>query len=294
MTIQNIIKTLKTQLSDYYPATEIKSFTEIIFENILNFTKLDLILKKEDEISYQNIDKINSIIKDLINYKPIQYIFGECYFYDLKFKVNENVLIPRPETEELVNLIIKENNNNLNKIKILDIGTGSGCIAISLAKNISNSQVFALDISEKALETAKQNADLNNVNINFQIIDILNFSNSTNLKEIENQKFDIIVSNPPYVMEDEKKRMQTNVLDYEPHLALFVSNIKPIIYYEAIENFASKYLNSNGLLYLEINENLGLETLNIFENKKYCNQQLITDLSNKSRFIKVQKYDNKI
>lgn len=211
--------------------------------------------------------------------KPIQYILGETEFYGLPFLVNENTLIPRQETEELVEWIVKEEEKREEgRVKILDIGTGSGCIAISLAKNLSNAKVFAIDVSEKALATAKKNADINNVNVTFLLKNIL----ETNDLE---QQFDIIVSNPPYVRNLEKAEIKPNVLEYEPHLALFVEDTDALLFYRKIAQLAMKNLNSNGKLYFEINQYLGKETVALLECLELSNVELKKDIYGNDRMI---------
>jgi len=249
-----------------------------------------------------------SILSDLKKQKPIQYILGETEFYGLPFLVNENTLIPRPETEELVELIIKQNSKSeippepkvngakLNsKLKILDIGTGSGCIAISLVKNISNVEVYAIDISEEALETAKKNAQINQVEIHFIQADILKINNLEQLPtsnpklETHNPKletqFDIIVSNPPYVRNLEKQEINPNVLEYEPHLALFVEDDDALLFYRKIAQLALKSLSPNGRLYFEINQYLGKETVELIESFGFKNVVLHKDIYGNDRMI---------
>ena len=234
--------------------------------------------------------KYENALKALKNHEPIQYIIGQTEFYGLPFYVNENTLIPRPETEELVELILSNTtaNNHLelvevnNQFNILDIGTGTGCIAISLAKQLPNANVSAIDVSAKALEMANKNAQLNQVDINFIENDILKICNS----ELDSAtKFDIIVSNPPYVRQLEKQQMQDNVLNHEPHLALFVEDENPLIFYRAITQFATKNLKPNGELYFEINEYLGKEMMALLEAFGFKNIQLKQDLFGKDRMI---------
>ncbi len=244
------------------------------------------------------------IIERLNSHEPIQYILGETEFYGRRFLVNENVLIPRPETEELVKLVVEEVRKSWNStppqpspigrefflspLSIgegsgvgLDIGTGSGCIAISLAKELPDFQVFAYDISEKALETAQKNAELNNSKVIFEKVDILSPPFT-----IHNSQFTIIVSNPPYVTKQEIDFMQKNVLDFEPHLALFVENNDPLIFYHAIANFAFNNLSINGLVAVEINETLGNETADVFIKKGFSDVEIIKDIHQKDRFVK--------
>jgi release factor glutamine methyltransferase len=279
-TIYNIKQNIKSALSDIYDKREIQSFIYIIFEHVLNYSKIDTVLNKKEEIEDETCEIIYSIIKRLEKEEPIQYILGETEFYDLIFNVNESTLIPRGETEELVQLVINENIDR--DISILDIGTGSGCIAISLAKNLERAKVSALDISEKAIETAKENAEKNNVKVNFFLEDILNIK-----QKYEN--YDIIVSNPPYICNSEKKLMQNNVLDYEPHTALFVEDNDPLIFYRTIAIFALETLKEEGLLYFEINEALAKEMKEMLEEHSYKNIEIIKDINERNRIVKAQK-----
>jgi release factor glutamine methyltransferase len=232
-------------------------------------------------INESEILKINNKFKKIANQEPVQYVIGKTYFYNLILKVNKDVLIPRPETEELVNIIVQTYiNKHDSKINILDIGTGSGCIAIALNKSLKNSDVTAIDISDKALNIAKFNNNSNNTNVHFKLINILDKQALTKLGF-----FDIIVSNPPYVLEKEKSLMEKKVLDFEPPLALFVSNEDPLIYYKAIINFALEHLNPNGKLFFEINENYGEELKTLLTLHQYKNISLLKDINNKNRFI---------
>lgn len=285
MTIKQLINQFHIKLNNYYSKSEIQSFIYIIFEEYLNFSKIDLILKSDDLLEKSEIENLENVVFQLQQQKPIQYIIGKTEFYNLEFFVDENVLIPRPETEELVEIILKNEQFNKNQ-NILDIGTGSGCIAISLAKNIS-AKVSAIDISKKALSIAKKNADYNNVNVNFIETNILqNNTYSTDNKSIA---FDFIISNPPYVRESEKKLMKSNILDYEPDLALFVGDENPLIFYEAIAKFAENSLKKGGKIYLEINEFLSAETIDLFFKYNFTFAKSIKDLSGKDRFVYIIK-----
>jgi release factor glutamine methyltransferase len=278
-TIYNIKQDIKNSLSSIYDKREIQSFIYIIFEYVLNYAKIDTVINKNKEIAEDKCEKIYSILERLKKEEPIQYILGETEFYDLTFNVNESTLIPRGETEELVQLVINENRDK--KISILDIGTGSGCIAISIAKNLPLAKVSALDISEKAIETAKTNAERNEVEVNFFLEDILN-------RKHTHEKYDLIVSNPPYICNSEKTLMQTNVLDYEPHTALFVDDNNPLIFYKEIALFAKENLSDNGLLYFEINEALAKEMKEMLENYSYKNVKIIKDINDRDRIVKAQ------
>lgn len=248
------------ELDAIYGKDEVNSFFYLCTEHYLNVPRIQMTLEPEFTITKPETDTFFTVLEELKQQKPIQYILRETEFYGLPFKVNEHVLIPRPETEELVDLIIKCHSERSEKsqIKILDIGTGSGCIAISLAKNLPNADVYALDISKETLSMAKENAKLNNVNIRFIEANIFNEICHSALDA--ESTYDIIVSNPPYVRELEKQEIRPNVLDNEPHLALFVEDNNPLVFYKAITNFALKNLKENGQLYFEINQYLGEET----------------------------------
>lgn len=280
MTINQIIKYVNENLVSIYPHQEIRNFIMLIFENTLSFSAVDLVLKGDLVIDKTSEEQIILITERLKKQEPVQYILETTEFYGLRFKVDKNVLIPRPETEELVDLILNKENIVLDQ-KILDIGTGSGCIAVSLAKH-TKANVCALDISEAALSVARYNSKLNNCKINFLRVDILSFD--INIVS-ELPKFDYIVSNPPYVRHSEKQYMRTNVLDYEPDLALFVDDKNPLIYYEAIAKFAKNFLTQKGKLYVEINEFLSDITCELFRQHGFQIVDLYKDLFKKDRFI---------
>lgn len=279
--ISDVKKYISDKLIPFYDVNEINSFIYLIFDHLFSFSKIDLILKSDDKINESELVKIFSIVKDLKNHKPIQYILGKTNFMGYDFSLSSGVLIPRPETEEMLNMIIDDNNEN-EKLKILDIGTGSGCIAISLKKSLLNSDVFALDISEKALEIAKKNALDNKAEIFFSKYDILN-----NDTKIDFPIFDIIVSNPPYVRESEKAMMNKNVLNYEPAQALFVKDDNALIFYNAIIDFAKKHLKKQGKIWLEVNEYLTHDLKKLFKNKGLINIDVLKDMENKNRFFKL-------
>jgi len=269
------------ELSPFYDAYEAESFFYLILEDKHKLRQIDLALNHE--LSFVQTDFVvwDLILNQLKKEIPIQYLLGKTHFYGLEFEVNENVLIPRPETEELVEWIINENSktDKSKKIKILDIGTGSGCIAISLAKNIPNAEVYAIDVSKKAIETAKRNAIRNKVEVTFILQDILK---TDELK----CNFDIIVSNPPYVRNLEKEEIKKNVLDYEPHLALFVEDNDALIFYRKIAELAKKNLSENGQLYFEINQYLGKEMTNLLEKLDFKKIELRKDIYNNDRMTK--------
>ena len=282
MRLKDIRNTFHNTLDAIYGKEEVGSFFFILIDFYYKVSRVQLAMDAEYDI--YDSEKILEALGLLKQQKPIQYIIGETEFYGLPFKVNENVLIPRPETEELVESIIKQADNKKH-IKILDIGTGSGCIAISLAKNLPNAKVYGLDISTNALKTAKQNAVLNTVNIEFIKADILTTKRIGNNVDI-NVKFDIIVSNPPYVREKEKALMVPNVLKNEPHLALFVKDENPLIFYEVITEFAVANLVKNGILYFEINEFLGNDMITLLNDNHFTHIELKQDIFKKDRMIK--------
>lgn len=281
------------ELDTIYGRDEVASFFYLSMEHQLKIAKIQLQLEPEFTLTKDETDVFFSILEDLKQQKPIQYILGETEFYGLNFKVNENVLIPRPETEELVDWIIKchaeRSRSAKDAIKILDIGTGSGCIAIALAKHLPNAKVYALDISKKALNIAKKNADINEVQVEFIKADILESSLWEDVVLRQMDFFDIIVSNPPYVRELEKREIKPNVLDNEPHLALFVENSNPLIFYKAITDFAVDKLKSNGSLYFEINQYLGQETKQLLVSAEFKDIQLRKDLNGNDRMLKGTK-----
>lgn len=268
-------------LSNIYDEGEAESFFYLILEEKKQLKRIDLALQPDLVFSETDLQVWNSILEQLKLEIPIQYLLGKTHFYGLEFEVNENVLIPRPETEELVEWIIQENLKieKLKNLKILDIGTGSGCIAISLAKNLPNAQVFAIDVSEKALATAKKNAERNEVSVSFIHKNILE------TLDLE-QEFDIIVSNPPYVRNLEKQEIKKNVLDNEPHLALFVEDNNALIFYRKIAELAQKNLCPNGQLYFEINQYLGKEMIELLENMNFKNVELRKDIYGNDRMTR--------
>ena len=270
-------------LSAIYPKTEIDSFFFILMEEKLKLQRIDTVLKPDFLITEKNLIDLKTIVKRLQKEEPIQYIIGTTEFYGLPFLVDKNTLIPRPETEELVTWVLDEikvlTNNKITELSILDIGTGTGCIPISLAKNLTSLNIFAIDISPEALLIAKQNAILNKVIIEFIELDILCAKSLP-------QKYDVIISNPPYVRELEKEEIKNNVLENEPHLALFVADENPLIFYNKIADLAKQQLSKNGMLFFEINQYLGKETVNMLVKKGFKNIQLKKDLFGNDRMIK--------
>ncbi len=278
MLIQKFKSHFFHELSGLYPETEIQSFFNILVEFKLHLSRIELALQHNFELNDDDFLFLQNVLSELKYQIPIQYIIGETEFYGLPFKVDKNVLIPRPETEELVDWII-QNHKKEHNINILDVGTGSGCIAISLAKNLPNAQVSAIDISAEALNVAKNNAVLNQVNVNFINADILSIQKL-------NADFNIIVSNPPYVRELEKDQMQQNVLANEPHIALFVENENPLLFYDKIAELAKNHLTENGILYFEINQYLGNGTMELLKTKGFKNIEVKKDIYGVDRMVK--------
>ena len=304
MVIKDFKNFFKNSLFEIYPTTEIDSFFFLLMEEYLDLQRIDTVLKPDFKIDEENLSILKKALERLQNEEPIQYIIGKTEFYSLPFLVDENTLIPRPETEELVEWVLEEvgswklevGSEKLEvgaekSLSILDIGTGSGCIPISLAKNLSKVKISAIDVSVEALNIAKKNAALHNVSIDFFEVDILKMDSLNKmlkpvLHDNTNYKFDIIISNPPYVRELEKVEIQNNVLQNEPHLALFVSDKNPLIFYDKIADLAKNNLTKNGLLFFEINQYLGKETCGLLEHKGFKNISLKKDLFGNDRMIK--------
>jgi release factor glutamine methyltransferase len=290
MTIKQHRAHFNKSLKHLYPTSEIDSFFFLILEEFMGLKRIDIVLKSDFLIDKKSLNLMQIATKQLEQEIPIQYIIGKTEFFGLPFHVNKEVLIPRPETEELVEQVLKKVsliktcNSSKNEtikekqLKVLDIGTGSGCIAISLKKQLPSSEVSALDVSNKALRVAKKNAFLNNVDINFVHQDILKTNDLDKL-------YDVIISNPPYVRELEKKEIKNNVLNNEPHLALFVDNKNPLLFYNKIAELAKKFLIKNGQLHFEINQYLGKETIKLLAEKGFKNIQLKKDIFGNDRII---------
>lgn len=279
--MQDILQNIRKSLSGFYPDNEISGLVRLLIEHVTKSSMPALLSDKNTKITSEEVLKIDKIVERLQRFEPIQYILGETEFYGLPFTVNQDVLIPRPETEELVELILNENKES--KPRILDIGTGSGCIAVSLQKHIHESSVTAWDISEKALAVAALNSKSNSVNVTFNQVDILSDYPT-------NHSFDIIVSNPPYVLDSEKTDMHANVLEYEPHTALFVADNNPLLFYNRIADVAIQLLTDGGKLYFEINRAKGQETIKMLENKNFSEIRLIKDISGNDRMVRAQYY----
>ena len=285
MILKDISNIFHKELDAIYGENEVSSFFNILIEHHFDLPKYIVALDPDYVISKEDESLMFAALARLNNHEPIQYIIGETEFYGIPFNVNENVLIPRPETEELVDWIIKESFDK-KELNILDIGTGSGCIAVSLAQNLPNTSVFAIDVSSEALELAKHNAESNNTEVAFLQCDILSNCNSVINKDLV---FDIIVSNPPYVRHQEKRQMKPNVLNHEPHTALFVEDENPLIFYNAIVNFSLNRLKANGQLYFEINETFGSKICNLLKENEFTNIELRKDIFGKERMVKAIK-----
>ena len=280
-----------SELEKIYGSDEANALIMMLLEHYFGIDRVKMALEPELRLSESELLTLHFAVKELLKNKPIQYVIGETEFCGMRFFVEEGVLIPRPETEEMVKAIVNKNGvtrlgnsylaRNDNQ-SLIDIGTGSGCIAISLAKLLKDSVVTAVDVSEKALEIAKKNAEANGVDVQFVLDDILN----PKKPELIDNQYDIIVSNPPYVCESEKKEMRANVLDYEPSSALFVSDNDPLIFYRKILEFAQKTLKPNGQIWFEINEKFGIEMKNLCIEKGFQNVEIIKDFRGKDRILK--------
>ncbi|MCK0131822.1 peptide chain release factor N(5)-glutamine methyltransferase [Flavobacteriaceae bacterium F08102] len=282
MKIKDYQQRFETELITLYAIEEIKSFFNLLTAHFFNLSRVDLALTPNLSITDTDIQRLNNALYRLKNHEPIQYIIGSTSFFGLPFKVNQNVLIPRPETEELVAWILNEYPSD-QEIVILEIGTGSGCISISLAHHLPKAKIIAIDISESALNLAESNAKLNHVAVQFSLKDILNDQHFDNLK------VDLIVSNPPYVRTMEQSEMQENVLAFEPHIALFVEDDDPLLFYRAILEVAKNTLQEHGKIFVEINQYLSNETAILFEEHGF-NTTLRDDLNSNPRMIKAEQH----
>ncbi|WP_074977400.1 peptide chain release factor N(5)-glutamine methyltransferase [Zhouia amylolytica] len=279
MRLKDIQDIFHKELDDLYDFKEVNRFFYLLLDHNFDIQRIDIILEPDKVISKKEETIIFKALDDLKLQKPIQQILGVAYFYGLKFRVNNETLIPRPETEELVDWIIRDCKDKIKPLKILDIGTGSGCIAITLSKNIPLVEVTAIDISRKALDIAKENALNNHVDINFLQADILKLESLLG-------EYDIIVSNPPYVRYLEKEQMKSNVVDFEPHAALFVPDQDPLLFYKQIAWLSSNHLNQEGNLYFEINQYLAKDTTDMLDEFGFKNTIVKKDLSGNDRMIR--------
>ncbi|MDR2910075.1 MAG: peptide chain release factor N(5)-glutamine methyltransferase [Bacteroidales bacterium] len=275
--MQTVIQYIEKELQGLYPKTEIKSLIRLIIEHIYGFNYTQFLLHRDTKSGDDETVEIKLIVERLKKFEPVQYILGETEFHGLKLKVNKSVLIPRPETEELVQWVL---NSGIKLSSIIDIGTGSGCIALALKNKMPETKVTAIDFSAEALKTAKQNAIQNNIEINFIEADIFDW------EKFDWEKFDVIVSNPPYVREIEKAKMEPNVLNYEPLAAIFVPDTNPLVFYRAIACFAKKYLKNEGLLFFEINESLASEIETLLVEMQFHNIEIKKDINGKFRMVR--------
>ncbi|MGD9978047.1 MAG: peptide chain release factor N(5)-glutamine methyltransferase [Bacteroidales bacterium] len=276
-TIRGLFDLIDMRLQTKFPATEAQSIRRMLFEKVLGIAYYQVYIKPNQMVDADRVALVNDILLELEQGKPVHYILGEADFMDVTLKVNEHVLIPRPETEELVRWIIQ--NNPYSTSKILDIGTGSGCIAVSLAKYLPKTNVSAVDISVDAIQVAGENAKNAEVKVNFIQADILKSP------EIHGAPFDIVVSNPPYVRDMERKTMENNVLNYEPHLALFVPDDDPLVFYRTIIENAIKWLSPQGQVYFEINEALGAQIVSLLQQNSFSDIEPRKDINGRDRMV---------
>jgi release factor glutamine methyltransferase len=299
MTIDEEYKKFVEQLKAIYDQRESENIADWVFESIANNKRSDRIIDKQKQFSNVIILQLNAAMQQLLECKPVQYVVGEVWFYKMKLFVNEHVLIPRPETEELVEWVVEDvrstmydvrSKKNINIqhptsdiVHIIDVGTGSGCIAIALKKELPDAEIFAIDVSDEALKVAKQNALDQNASINFLQLDFLNEEVWPSLPS-----FNIIISNPPYIPENEKRKLDKNVVDHEPHLALFVADNDPFIFYKKIAAFADKHLNKAGKIFVEVHEDFSVEIQKIFAEKNFTTE-IKKDIYGRERMIKASK-----
>lgn len=279
--VKDIRKYYSEQLCSIYEKEEANALIMTLFDFFFKIDRVKMALEPDLRLSESEMLRFHFAVKDLLKHKPIQYVLGETEFRGLKFKVDEGVLIPRPETSEMVDMIVK-NHLQSEELDIIDLCTGSGCIAISLSKMLPDSKVMALDISEKAVEMAKINARNNGVEVHFILDDILSLKNPIS------EKFDIIVSNPPYVKKLERKDMRNNVLLWEPYEALFVDDEDPLLFYREILDFSHKHLNKNGDIWFEINENEADGMIKLCKEKAFSDVRVYKDFRGKDRFVYVK------
>lgn len=272
------------KLARIYDPGEIHTLFLIAVEEVLGLGRTEYILRQHMGIAPELHSQLKEILEKLIQEVPIQQILGKASFYGLTFGVTPDTLIPRPETEELVDIMIRRHSKQ-GLLKILDIGTGSGCIAISLAKHLSNAEIFAVDVSPEALKAASKNAQKIGVDIRFRQVDITKWRDFF----AETDRFDVIVSNPPYIRESEKRQMSKNVLNFEPYGALFVEDRDPLLFYDHISDFAKQNLTDNGTLYFEINQYLGAETVALIEKKGFQKVELFKDINGADRMVVAER-----
>jgi release factor glutamine methyltransferase len=288
MTIHEASQQLRFQLFHIYDEREAGNITELVMENITGWKRIDRVVNKTALLPATQAQLLATYTKALLDNTPVQYVLHEAWFYDICLYVDENVLIPRPETEELADWLIKDTRNLklgpgvTERNLVLDIGTGSGCIPLAIKKNLPSIEMHSCDISEAALHVAKKNAVDQKLDIHFHLLDILSGKEQNQLPA-----FDFIISNPPYIPVSDKLAMAANVLQYEPHLALFAEDNDPLLFYKVIADFAATHLNRNGSIYLEIHEDAGDAVANLYKQKGFTTIELRKDLQGKDRMIKI-------
>ena len=286
MTIHEASLQLRFQLFHLYDEREAGNIGDLVMEHITGWKKIDRVMNKTVPLSAKQQQQLDQFTRALLDHTPLQYVLHESWFYGMKLYVDENVLIPRPETEELVDWLIKETGNGESGIAklVFDIGTGSGCIPLAIKRKLPACEVHCCDVSAGALSVAKKNATDLQLDIHFHLLDILSDTSRNQLPV-----FDIIISNPPYIPEQDKAGMAANVLQYEPHLALFTEDNNPLQFYEVIADFAKTHLRKNGSIYLEIHENGGGAVKDLYKQKGFANIELRKDLQGKDRMVKVMR-----
>lgn len=282
LTLKQCSDHLRQRLATRYPVGESDAMARIVMEEMLNASPVDVILRKDTTISAFMQEKIDKVVDRLLLGEPIQYIFGHTDFCGFQLKVTPDVLIPRPETEELVDMVVKRW-RNVSDLDVLDVATGSGCIAVSLARALKFAKVSAIDISPEALVVARENAKRLKVKVDYVQAD------ARVLKEPENPCYDIIVSNPPYVLDSERQTMDANVLDYEPHLALFVPDDDALQFYHAIARYAVRALRPQGMIYFEINSLKCAEVEELLVALGFVEVECSVDMYGNQRFVVATK-----
>lgn len=277
MTTHQVISDIKSALAAAYPEGEVRAFVRILFEEWMHYSTVDIYMRADSEVPPFVVEKMRHAVQRLLRHEPIQHIVGVAHFHGHRFAVSKHTLIPRPETEQLVDMIV-DRNQDVPDLSVLDIGTGSGCIACSLARALRFAEVHAFDISQPALDLAAENARNLGVKVAFHHVDILN-------AVPQPQQFHIIVSNPPYICMHEQQLMEDNVLRYEPHSALFVPDNDPMLFYRAIARYASVALKPGGKLYFEINAAYGNDTANLLSNFHFADIEVVRDFYGRDRFV---------
>lgn len=281
MNVSAVVQRFRSELIPHYPVREIESFIILAFEDIMHYSRLDIFMQAEAEVPPAQMELFEYILDGLLKHEPIQYLIGSTVFYGLPIRVTTDVLIPRSETEELIHWILKD--SMVSQPKIIDLCTGSGCIALALKDQIAGASVFGADLSVSALNIAQENAALNKLDVEFFHFDILT------QESLGFMDFDLMVSNPPYVTYSEKALMAQNVLDNEPHMALFVPDDNPLLFYRKITDLADGHLNKLGKLYFEINEAYGKEVLQLLRDRGYADVEIKKDFNGKDRMIRATK-----